>query len=336
MEEKISVVIAAYNQENEIEKAVRSALSEDLENMEVIVVNDGSTDRTGEVLSALSASDERLRVITKENGGVSSARNEGIRAAAGRWLVTLDGDDYFEPGALRLLADAMENGAPRPGLVITGMRYEYPDHAEDFVPEKEFAGSLSEFLTEEFTGLSDTHLVTTHCNKLYDLEILRKNGIFYDESLRINEDIDFVFRYLAVCNRVKVIPGICIHYVQHKTGESQIGTFRENGLSSSLTVLTDLEALVKKAGVSEEASLDGLRRRMLVHILSFSGVMYRQSGYCGSRKREELRKLCENEAFTSLLSRVKPEGLKEKTAATLLRGKKLWLYHLLCTVLYRI
>lgn len=330
--DRISVVIAAYNQENEIEKAVRSALSQDYGNLEVIVVNDGSTDRTGEVLSKIAAEDPRLYVIEKENGGVSAARNDGIRAAAGRWLITLDGDDDFEPGIFTRLAEEAEKD-PETSLVITGMSLCYPDREERYEPEKEFSGGMEAFLREQFSVLYDSHLLTTHCNKLYDLSVIKEQGIFFREDLRINEDIDFVFRYLKFCRKIHVMKGICIHYVQHGIGESQIGTFRENGISSSMLVLRDLTELVDGSGLSEKER-EPFWNRMLVHILSFTGIMYRFSGYETEKKRRELEKVAADPDFRELLKKARPGDLKTKTAVFLLRNRKNGLYHLLSRIIY--
>lgn len=343
----LSVVIAAYNQETEIRRAVQSALCQDVPDLEVIVVNDGSRDGTGAVLSEIAAADPRVHLITKENGGVSAARNDGIRAAAGRWLITLDGDDYFEPGIFRKLLQAAGE-AETADLVISGMFYDHADRKEEFEPEAEFDGDLRGFLGKQFIPLYDSHLLTTHCNKLYDLGIIRENGIYYKEDIAINEDIDFVFRYLGACQKIRVIKAPCIHYVQHDAGKSQITTFREYGLSSSLTVLRDFFTLTEKlpegnypadAGTVPDdvfkSTLTGIYNRLLVHILSFNGLMYRNSGYPDSRKLSELQALMENTDFRRLLGLANPSDIKTSLALRILRSGKVRLYHRLCRVLYR-
>ena len=360
----LSVVIAAYNQETEIRRAVQSALCQDVPDLEVIVVNDGSRDGTGAVLSEIAAADPRVHLITKENGGVSAARNDGIRAATGRWLITLDGDDYFEPGIFRKLLQAAGE-AETADLVISGMFYDYPDRREEFEPEAEFDGDLRGFLGKPFIPLYDSHLLTTHCNKLYDLGIIRENGIYYKEDIAINEDIDFVFRYLGHCRKIRVIKAPCIHYVQHDAGKSQITTFREYGVSSSLTVLGDFFALTEKlpegnypanpetvadednpaeAGTvpegnasdgAFESSLTGIYNRLLVHILSFNGLMYRNSGYPEAQKLSELQALMENTDFRRLLDLANPSDIKTSLARRILRSGKVRIYHRLCRVLYR-
>ena len=92
----ISVIIPAYNIESYIEKTVDSVLSQTYENIEIIIVNDGSTDNTAEVIDALAKKDLRIRVMHKENGGVTSARLAGVAAAKGEYIGFVDGDDTIE------------------------------------------------------------------------------------------------------------------------------------------------------------------------------------------------------------------------------------------------
>ena len=94
----ISVIIPLYNKEPIIEKSLRSVLSQDYDNFEVVVVNDGSTDRSAEIVKSID--DPRIRLIEQENGGPSKARNTGVKNAKGEWIVFLDADDEFLPGAL--------------------------------------------------------------------------------------------------------------------------------------------------------------------------------------------------------------------------------------------
>ena len=101
----ISVIIPLYNKEAIIEKSIRSVLSQDYQDFEIIVVNDGSTDNGEEVVKKIS--DSRIRMVRQENGGPSKARNTGVRNAQGEWVAFLDADDEFLPGALQLFADTI-------------------------------------------------------------------------------------------------------------------------------------------------------------------------------------------------------------------------------------
>lgn len=112
MEPQISVIIPVYNMEEYIERCVGSVCGQTFRDLEVVAVDDGSTDRTGGILDRLAAEDARLQVIHRENGGVSAARNTGLAAARGRYVAWLDGDDWMERDAMdRLMKAVEETGA---------------------------------------------------------------------------------------------------------------------------------------------------------------------------------------------------------------------------------
>ena len=98
MKNKISVIIPAYNAEKWIYNCVKSVLSQNDDNFEVIIVNDGSKDNTLALCKKLENDDKRIILVDKKNGGVSKARNEGIKKATGKWVVYLDSDDYLCKG----------------------------------------------------------------------------------------------------------------------------------------------------------------------------------------------------------------------------------------------
>ena len=105
----VSVVIAAYNREQYLEKAVVSVLEQSFSDLECIIVDDGSTDQTRELSQSLMNRDKRVRYLYKENGGVSSARNFGIEHATGEWIQLLDGDDWLESDKIRYQLEYAKN-----------------------------------------------------------------------------------------------------------------------------------------------------------------------------------------------------------------------------------
>ncbi len=114
----VSVVVPAYNAEPWLAETLRSACSQSLENIEILVVDDGSTDGTAAIAETFSSRDPRVRLIRRENGGVGAARNTGIREARGRYIAPLDADDLWHPDKLRLQVECMENGG-------SGMAFAY-------------------------------------------------------------------------------------------------------------------------------------------------------------------------------------------------------------------
>ena len=102
----ISIIIPAYNIQDYLGATLDSVLAQTYENLEIIVVNDGSRDNTADVIDSYAARDRRIKAIHKENGGVTSARLRGVAEATGAYIGFVDGDDYIEP---QMYARLMEN-----------------------------------------------------------------------------------------------------------------------------------------------------------------------------------------------------------------------------------
>ena len=94
---RVSVIIAVYNVENFLEECLNSVINQTFDDIEIICVNDGSTDSSAEILDRFAQKDSRIKIITQPNGGLSKARNAGLKIASGKFVYFLDSDDYIEP-----------------------------------------------------------------------------------------------------------------------------------------------------------------------------------------------------------------------------------------------
>ena len=107
--EKLSVIVPAYNAETTLRTAVESILSQQVPGLEIIIVNDGSTDATDKICHALASENQGIHVITQKNAGICAARNRGLEAASGEFLTFCDDDDLLWQGALKLLLQTAED-----------------------------------------------------------------------------------------------------------------------------------------------------------------------------------------------------------------------------------
>ena len=105
---EISVIIPVYNKAQYVAKCLKDILTQDFDNFEVIVVEDGSTDGSGDICDQMAEGEPRLRVVHKDNGGVTAARRRGVELAQGRYIVFVDADDELLPGALKTLHATIE------------------------------------------------------------------------------------------------------------------------------------------------------------------------------------------------------------------------------------
>lgn len=210
---KISVVIPVYNGEAYLRSCLESVTGSRRSDIEIIVVDDGSTDGSGKIIEEFEARDHRLRIIFQENTGVSGARNRGLSAASGEYIYFADCDDILYPDALWQMYDtARETGAD---LVVGNYRYLY-----DYSGELKNASIWLE--KRVFTGeerISCTHFSCILPNKLWKREIMKRYGLeFY--PLKMGEDLSFFLRYLAVSDRVATVPDCVYDYRLHEGSAS--------------------------------------------------------------------------------------------------------------------
>lgn len=181
----ISVIIPAYNVAVYLERTLDSVLAQTYSNMEVIVVNDGSSDSTAQLLDAYAAQDPRVRAIHKENGGVTSARLRGVAEASGQWIGFVDGDDYIEPDMYRRLMDnALTHCAD---ISHCGYQMVFPNRKDLYY------GTGKLHLQDHITGLSDLlsgqFVEPGLCNKLFRKDLFRQMDERMDTSIKNNEDL---------------------------------------------------------------------------------------------------------------------------------------------------
>lgn len=204
---RISVIIPVYNAEPYLRRCLDSVQGQTYENLEILLVNDGSTDGSRAVCDEYAARDSRIRVLHKENGGVSSARNAGLAAAAGEWIGWVDSDDWIEPDMFAyLLAGALESGAD---VAVCSRSEEYKSRStvqgwsEKKLLDTEQALSLL---------LEDGDMKSYLWDKLWKRELFRQ--IVFPEG-RAFEDVAVLHRLFARAERIVCLPGVKYHYGHH-------------------------------------------------------------------------------------------------------------------------
>ena len=232
MNEKISIIIPAYNIEKELGKTLDSVLAQTYQNIEIIVVNDGSKDGTGAVIDAYAAKDSRIKAIHKENGGVTSARLRGVAEAIGDWIGFVDGDDWIEPDMYEhLMRNALEHGAD---ISHCGYRMVFPNGRLDWYYN---TGRLVE--QDHEAGLRD---LVSGCfvepalwNKLFHKELFRNMAGKMDYSIKINEDVLMNY-YLFREAKSAVYEDFCPYHYVLRPGSAATSRLNANKLTDPIKV----------------------------------------------------------------------------------------------------
>ena len=198
--DQISIVVPVYNVENYLSYCVESLRQQTYKNIEIILVDDGSTDSSGEICDQYAREDDRIKVLHIENGGLSNARNTGVKESSTDWIVFIDSDDYYDHRAIEYLVELRDKY--RVDLVATPVievrDYENSDFLGDF--REKYSGKLDRrtALEQMFYG----NYVGTHSGgKLYKKEILLRfpypKGMLY-------EDLALAYEHIASCENIAV------------------------------------------------------------------------------------------------------------------------------------
>jgi glycosyltransferase involved in cell wall biosynthesis len=216
----ISIIVPVYNAEKTLDRCVVSAISQSYTSIEILLIDDGSTDRSGEMCDEWSVKDSRIKVFHKINGGVSSARNYGLKKSQGDYILMLDSDDELVKSACEVLMRKIEDY----DIVIFRAKDD-----ELIASNRLCYCSLAEFRVD-FCKLLNSGLLSNSWNKFYKKNLI-KGGFPVDMSF--GEDLVFSLCYLKRCNRILIVSdGLYIY-----------NTDTEQSLSRSLNInrIDDIE-----------------------------------------------------------------------------------------------
>ena len=201
----VSVIVPFYNVENYIEKCLETLVNQNLEDIEIILVNDGSKDRSKIIVDKfLKQYPEKIVYLEKENGGLSDARNYAIPHAKGEYIAFLDSDDYVEKTMYKDMYELAKK--ENSDMVECDFYWEYPDKNK----RKEDKGVIYNGKKEM---LEKVRVVAW--NKLIKKEILEKSRVLFPKGLRY-EDVEFTYKLVPYLDRVSFLKKPCIHYIQRE------------------------------------------------------------------------------------------------------------------------
>lgn len=250
MDKLISVIIPVYNVAEYLPQCLETVCSQTYENLEIILVDDGSTDESGKICDEWGQKDCRLRVIHKENGGVSSARNEGLKIARGEFIGFVDSDDWIELDMYEKLVTGIRNAdAVSCGYV------DYPYGEGVPVPKGTKQLPLCDFPDAIIAIFERNGYFTTLWNKLFRREVIyaEKKYIPLDTSLSFGEDEVWLVTVLGKCNKIAFVPEALYHWRPRSGSVTRFKTISEKQLSLlrakeiTLTILPDRRDVIELA-----------------------------------------------------------------------------------------
>lgn len=298
---KVTIVVPVYNAEIYLSKCIKSLTNQTYTNIEIILINDGSTDRSREFCEKEALNDKRIKVIHIKNQGVSNARNIGIDLASGEFICFVDSDDYIDKNMIedlhkKIITDSAD-------IVICGHRSIYSKEAAEIEHSPLFfSGKIQDFLNE-IESFINTESVQGPCGKLYRLSIIKRNNIVFPKNMSFGEDTIFVYKYLAKSTRASTTSNCYYNY--NRINENSLSTvFREDKIYIYLKLYAELERILKDFNINKK---DMIERKICDAAIYCIGELYNIE----NKKSKKLRikyidTLLSNEKiFNSFLSRRK-------------------------------
>lgn len=240
------MIVPVYNAEGYLARCVDSILGQSYPDIEVILIDDGSKDQSGELCDAYAANDARVRAYHKENGGVSSARNMGIDYAHGDYLVFVDSDDSIHRDLVAVYMEALEDGMiPICSFSCGGVPIK--DTYLDCWKEQ-----VEIFRMQHFMRFYKTDLVNMPWNKLYDAEVIHSYGMRFDESKSLGEDLLFNLEYFRRKKSDYKVIHCPLYYYQEGREGSLENSYYPHLFELQLELFQSLQDFLVESGSWEE------------------------------------------------------------------------------------
>lgn len=227
---KVSIIVPIYNVEKYLERCINSLIGQTLDDIQIILVNDGSTDSSGKIAKEYAIKhQDKIMYLEKENGGLSDARNYGLPYATGEYIAFLDSDDYIDKEAYKAMYDKAKQ--------------ENADYLEcDFIWE--YPNKLKEDKRVDYKNKKEmlAFVRVVAWNKLIKREVIEKNKLEFPKGLRY-EDVEFTYKLIPHLNKVSYIDKCFIHYTQR---ENSIANVQNARTSEIFTILDNVISYYKE------------------------------------------------------------------------------------------
>ncbi len=288
---KVSVIVPVYNGEKYIEECMDSIVGQTLREIEIICVDDGSTDGSPEILERFRRQDKRVRLISQENAGAGAARNRGFKEAGGEYLSFLDADDFFEPDMLETAyRKAKEQKAQ---ILVFGSDQYRSDleryHQVGWTIRRHALPPYRPMNYRTFTENVFKVFVGWTWDKLFEREFVLKHGLEFQEQ-RTSNDLLFVFSALVLAEQIEVEERVLAH--QRRDNPESLSNTREKSWQCFYHALTALKENLIKYGLYYELEKDFINYALHFSLWNYKTIQ--------GEKKEELRRMLKKRWFREL------------------------------------
>lgn len=324
----VSIVLPAYGVEALLPKCLDSLCKQTFGNLEIIVVDDGSPDKSGEVADAWAQTDRRITVIHQKNGGCANARNNGLNASHGDYVIFIDPDDYVSHDAINVLVGAAVSGDFQLVLCNHDDVWEGGSRpTQQLYKGVDFSEYSNTGFKLHFPDLLNNSYVCEPWNKLIRRDLLQKSGAYFPEDMFASDDMFFCFNVFACVERTRAIPNVLYHYL-HRS-ESLTHKFKTTIFDNRLSGYDRVRKIVASWAPEHLGLLDDLLVADLVDPIC---ALYARSGLSSQKKREVGASLMSDPRIKLAAKEITPQNSITRISALALRSGSpmvLWLYAVL-------
>lgn len=319
---EISIIIPVHNAERYLDRCILSVTKQTFSNFELLLVDDGSSDRSGEICDEWAMKDERIIAIHQTNGGSAKARNAGLQRASGMYIGFADSDDWLEPNMVQTMIErAKEHDSD---LVIVG-------HYDDF---QQSDGSISKEISripQAFSCDKNVEyrnyfpkLLKESCffqvwDKLYRRELLERHCIRFDQSMPVGQDASFNIPLTPVVNRVDIMAVPLYHYSCREGSMSSI-TFKESYLQSRVRAFEWAESTLRNWCPQV---IQFFANGCIDQMGNLAEGLYKNASYTTAYRDEQLNRIISNQTVQKCVHVYPPSGLRNRYLTFAIKQKSI-------------
>lgn len=281
---KISIIIPIYNSEKYLSRCLETVISQTYSKLEIILVNDGSHDKSLDICKYYQNKDSRIIIIDKINEGVSVARNTGIEAATGKYIGFVDADDWIEPRMYESMLNNIEQYKCNIAFCNFTKDTRYGSYFKKINVKKNVLGKIDIIneLIANMIGIEDVlpkyhYIMGSIWRCLYNREFLNKYNLRFQSGISIMEDLVFNIQALIFCDKVCIDNGFYYHYIKNKS--SSLHTYNEKMWHDNVKVHNLLEQILHNADLDEY-----LRNRLDSRYIAMAACAVGNEIYRGNAK----------------------------------------------------
>ncbi|MBO5204316.1 MAG: glycosyltransferase family 2 protein [Clostridia bacterium] len=309
MDSLVSIIIPVYNVEKYLPECLESVINQTYKNLEILLIDDGSPDNSGKICDEYAEKDARIKVIHKENGGVSSARNLGLNIATGEYITFIDSDDFVDEHYVEYLYNDLTSQSSDMSFCGFSKHFgQTTEKYEECFPNKlniDFKNMDFERFFHSFFQFNNT-VFGSIWRVLYKKDVIK--NILFNSNIKISEDLVFVLNCIFKCKSISHIEDSLYFY--RVNNQSACRSYKRNYLQSQLALADELKKLFCRFDDGDTEKLFDTYRALLCYYCFSNEIKFKGN----TNRRENIGKIRKSELYRyfNLKNCVKIDNFKAK------------------------